>query len=221
MYLLKRLLSSTRVFLVSQLTKGKTTALTVNRLVQIISHFQCRGGQNVSRMQENREQCLEAGPHLFTLWAQTCQQLSFYTSRSAFLSPNQCSFGRCVSKCHLKSNNCFLPFSFRAACLQSPRLQQAIKATVVFAKGQTMSFCFFTTLQELWSRSVPQEANKRRGNDKLMQLVFHAALKSKIQLFHFVMTHSPLPQHLIRFTSGSGDKPTQGPVRNGACCENM
>ncbi len=57
--------SSTRVFLGSQLTNGKTqkntntTAPTVNRLVQIISRFQCRGGQNVSRIWENRERGLK------------------------------------------------------------------------------------------------------------------------------------------------------------------
>lgn len=39
--------------------KKTTTAPTVNRLVQIISRFQCRGGQNVSRIWENRERCLK------------------------------------------------------------------------------------------------------------------------------------------------------------------
>ncbi len=36
-----------------------TTTPTVNRLVQIISRFQCWGGQNVSRIWENRERGLK------------------------------------------------------------------------------------------------------------------------------------------------------------------
>lgn len=73
--------------------------------------------EKMSAGPEKTESCIRSGrarPHLFALWANTCQQLSVCSSRRAFLSANQCSFGRCVSKCHPKSNNCFLPFSFKS-----------------------------------------------------------------------------------------------------------
>lgn len=96
---------------------------------------------------EKTERCIRSGrarPHLFALWANTCQQLSVCSSRRAFLSANQCSFGRCVSKCHPKSNNCFLPFSFKAVCLWCPSLRQAIKSTAVSREVKNEFWCSFT-----------------------------------------------------------------------------
>ncbi len=166
--------SSTRVFLGSQLTNGKTK-------------------KNTKYNNTNSE---SIGPDYFSLpvqrWAK-CQQdlrkqragfevavqdLTFLLCRlrlvnsSPFirrdgpsnqccLSSNQCSFGRCVSKCYLKSNNSFLPFFIQSCLPVVTKTSIGNKSNCGFAKRQKTSFCFFfnsgSSGEDRWRRKQQEE----------------------------------------------------------------